>query len=159
MCETPPRVAQLCLELKTFGDLIVSLETTLSENEWYNDNCVSDRSLVDDLEIFTISDELLEEILENIPAPIAQIKVEEIKIKDFDQNYQKPRKRKLTEDLEAKSIESPAKRRAPVQNICDNNKAPEVQNKVKTVQNGQDSPKDSPQDSSQDPPTTQMNMN
>ena len=61
-----------------------------------------------------------------------------------DKNYQKPKKRKLNEDLEENSIESPAKRRAPVQNICDTNEAPEVQNKVKIVQIGPDSPQDSP---------------
>ena len=65
----------------------------------------------------------------------------------------------MNEDLEAKSTESPAKRRAPVQNICDNNEAPEVQNKAKMVQIGQDSPKDSPEDPPQDPPNPQMNKN
>ena len=56
LCETPPRVALLSQELQTLGNLIVSLETALSENEWYNENsvnCVSDRSMVDELEIFS----------------------------------------------------------------------------------------------------------
>ena len=54
----------------------MSLETALSENEWYNENSVnyvSNRSVVEELEIFTISEKLLEEILNNIPAPITEI--------------------------------------------------------------------------------------
>ena len=76
LCETPPRVALLSQELQTLGNLIVKLDTALSENEWYNKNsvnCVSDRSLVEELEIYTISEELLEEIVNNIPAPITEI--------------------------------------------------------------------------------------
>ena len=76
LCETPPRVALLSQELQTLGNLIVSLETALSENEWYNENSVnyvSNRSVVEELEIFTISEKLLEEILNNIPAPITEI--------------------------------------------------------------------------------------
>ena len=115
---------------------------------------MSKRSLVEDLEIFTIYEDLLNETLEKLSSTISEIKVEET---DCDKNFQKPRKRKFIEDLEEHNIESPAKRRAPVQNIFDTNEAPEVQNKVKVVQIGQDSPQDSPQDSSQDPPNPQIN--
>ena len=77
------------------------------------------------------------------------------------------RKRKLNEDLEEQIIESPAKRRAQVQSICDEapevqnicDEAPEVQKKTEMVQIGQDSPKDSPQDHPQDPPTPKVNKN
>ena len=67
LCETPPRVAQLSIELQTCGEIIVSLETALSENEWYKENCVSKMSLVEDLEIFTISEDLLNEYWRNYP--------------------------------------------------------------------------------------------
>ena len=145
--ETPPRVALLSQELQTFGTLIVSLEMALSENEWYSENVInyaSGKSLEDTLEIFTISEELLEEIVCKVMAPINEIGIC-VNVK---------RKRKLNEDLGAQIIESPAKRRAQVQSTCDEapevqticDEAPEVQKKTEMVQIGQDSPKDSPQD-------------
>ena len=104
---------------------------------------VDEICLEDKLEIFTITEELVDEIICKSMAPTSMIL---------------RRKRKLDEDVETRNSESPAKRRiqitcdnAPkVQNTCDM-KAPEVQKKtVKAdmVQIGQDYPR-SPQ---QNPP-------
>ena len=98
---------------------LTSLEMALSENEWYSENVTnyaSEKSLEETLEIFTISEELLEEIVCKVMAPINEIGIC-VNVK---------RKRKLNEGLDAQSIESPAKRRAQVQIICD--EAPKVQN-------------------------------
>ena len=151
--ETPPRVALLSQELQTFGKQIVSLRLALSENDWYIENVsapVDEICLEEKLEIFTISEELVEEIVCRTMAPVC------VNLR---------RKRKLNEDVETKSIGSPAKRRVHVQNTCDeapkvqnicDDEAPEVQKKtVKTVmvQIGQDSPRGSPQD----PPSRHTN--